>query len=162
MEQVEALTVLDSEIYVGNFSENLNHDFVVQSDSIMQGGVSLGILHMETQANTGYQPQKLQGNPRELLKVLTSSEGLTQHRTALPPHKHTLKMGWAQVTIIASLKNLKNLIAGNRSVATTHRNSRSAFPGSLNPAENADVMKKGQTQTWNFRVLKSSNISHAF
>lgn len=63
VEQVEALTVLDSEIYVGNFSENLNHDFVVQSDSIMQGGVSLGILHMETQANTGYQPQKLQGNP---------------------------------------------------------------------------------------------------
>lgn len=63
VEQVEALTVLDSEIYVGNFSENLNHDFVVQSDSIMQGGVSLGILHMEIQANTGYQPQKLQGNP---------------------------------------------------------------------------------------------------
>lgn len=63
MEQVEALTVLDSEVYVGNFSENLNHDFVVQSDSIMQGGVSLGILHMEIQANTGYQVQKLQRNP---------------------------------------------------------------------------------------------------
>lgn len=63
VEQVEALTVLDSEIYVGNFSENLNHDFVVQSDSIMQGGVSLGILHMETEPNTGYQPQKLQGKP---------------------------------------------------------------------------------------------------
>lgn len=63
VEQVEALTVLDSEIYVGNFSENLNHDFVVQSDSIMQGGVSLGILHMESKTNTGYQPQKFQGNP---------------------------------------------------------------------------------------------------
>lgn len=44
MEQVEALTILDSEVYVGYFSENLNNDFVICSDSIMQGGVSLGIL----------------------------------------------------------------------------------------------------------------------
>lgn len=44
MEQIEALTVLDSEIDVGYLSENLNDDFVICSDSIMQGGVSMRIL----------------------------------------------------------------------------------------------------------------------
>lgn len=53
MEQVEALTVLDSEVYVGYFSENLNNDFVICSDSIMQGGVSLGILQEDTKAQYG-------------------------------------------------------------------------------------------------------------
>lgn len=50
MEQVEALTVLDSEVYVGDFSEDLNNDFVICSDGIMQRGVSLGILHRDTKA----------------------------------------------------------------------------------------------------------------
>lgn len=44
------MAVLDSEIDVGYFSENLNDDFVICSDSIMQGGVSLGILEEDTKA----------------------------------------------------------------------------------------------------------------
>lgn len=50
MEQVEALRVLDSEVYVGYFSENFNNSFVICSDSIMQGGVSLGILYKDINA----------------------------------------------------------------------------------------------------------------
>lgn len=50
MEQVETLTILDSKVYVGYFSENLNNNFVICSDSIMQGGVSLGILYKDTKA----------------------------------------------------------------------------------------------------------------
>jgi len=50
VEQVEALTILDSEVYVGYLSENLNNNFVICSDSIMQGGVSLGILCKDTKA----------------------------------------------------------------------------------------------------------------
>lgn len=44
------MTVLDSEVYVGYFSEYLNNDFAICSDSIMQRGVSLGILHRDTKA----------------------------------------------------------------------------------------------------------------
>lgn len=47
MEQVEALTVLEGEIDVGNLSESLNQHSVVQGDGTVQGGVSLGILHGE-------------------------------------------------------------------------------------------------------------------
>lgn len=61
MEQVEALTVLDSEVYVGYFSKNLNNDFVICSDSVMEGRVSLGILHNDKQ-NTAYLPQSAKCN----------------------------------------------------------------------------------------------------
>lgn len=50
VEQVEALAVLDSEVNVGYFSENLNNDCVICSDSVMQRGVSLGILNTDTKA----------------------------------------------------------------------------------------------------------------
>lgn len=44
MEQIEALTVLDSEIDVGYLGENLDDDFVICSDSIMEGSASMRIL----------------------------------------------------------------------------------------------------------------------
>ena len=47
MEQIEALTVLDSEIDVGYLGENLDDDFVICSDSIMEGSVSMRIWEVD-------------------------------------------------------------------------------------------------------------------
>ena len=90
------MTILDSEVYVGYFSENLNNDFVICSDSIMQGGVSLGILYKDTKVEYRLPTSECQ------MKQLTLRDSSRQEDIYSVTRSHQLQAKHPNVTGIHS------------------------------------------------------------